>query len=328
MKTLSRLYNAWSLKAPEFPRRLQIETTNRCNSACAMCPILTMTRPKGEMSPALWARLVAELKARPALRRVMLHVMGEPLLHPRFVEMVEELRAQAPHQPVEFSTNGSLLTPPAAERLVLSGVRQINFSLDACTPETHARVRKGLNFDKVTANLAGLIETVARLGQTRPKVLVQLIKMDVNKDEWAAFARRWEEVAAKHPFVRVYLKEQWSWGGYLDSGQAQAEAAQGGLAMPCSFPFDQLDVYWDGTVGFCCLDEDAHLAVGDLNRESLADIWASPRLEEMRRKFKRLDFTGLRCAGCGERLRRRPWSELGERPRAVLRRLGLGRAKA
>lgn len=321
MNLLSKAYAAWNLKAPDFPRRLQIETTNRCNASCAMCPILQMKRPKGDMSWEVWARLVSELKTRPPLRRVMLHVMGEPLLHPDFLKMFRYLREEAPHQPVEFSTNGSVLTGERAEELVEIGLEQLNFSLDACSPETHAKIRKGLNYDKVIANLEGLIETVARSGKNKPRVLVQMIKMDVNREEWPEFERRWTGLAEKYPFFELYIKEQWSWGGYIDSGQAEMEKEKGFLALPCSFPFDQLDVYWDGRVGFCCLDEDAELALGDLNGQSLAEIWNSGRMEEIRRKFKRLDFSGLRCAGCGERLRYRSLAEMGERPRRLLGRL-------
>ena len=321
MNLLSRLYASWNLKAPDFPRRLQIETTNRCNAACAMCPILQMKRAKGDMTWELWAKLVAELKSRPALRRVMLHIMGEPLLHPRFVEMFRYLREQAPHQPVEFSTNGSVLTSDKARELVEVGFEQINFSLDACSPETHAKIRKGLNFDKVMANLEGLIQIVAESGKNRPRILVQMIKMDVNREEWPLFEKRWTGLAEKYPFFELYIKEQWSWGGYIDSGQAQMEQEKGILALPCSFPFDQLDVYYDGSVGFCCLDEDADLAVGDLNEQTLEEIWNSPRMGEIRRKFTKMDFSGLRCDQCGERLRYRSLAEIGERPRRLLRKL-------
>ena len=321
MNLLSRLYASWNLKAPDFPRRLQIETTNRCNAACAMCPILRMTRPKGDMAPELWSKLVAELKERPALRRVILHVMGEPLLHPTFIEYLRELRREAPHQPVEFSTNGSLIDEAPARALLELDLVQINFSLDACSPETHAQIRRGLNFEKIMANLEGLIRLMAEQGRTRPRLLVQLIKMDLNRGEWEAFTKRWQELAAAHEFLELYVKEQWSWGGYIDSGQAKKEQEKGILALPCSFPFDQLDVYWDGRVGFCCLDEEAELEVGDLNRQSLAEIWASAQIKRMRKKFRRLDFEGLRCSGCGERLRFRSLAEIGGRPRRIINRI-------
>ena len=321
MNLLSRAYAAWSLKTPSFPRRLQIETTNRCNAACLMCPILAMSRPKGEMDFSLLDQIAQELAGQPPLRRVILHVMGEPLLNPDFIPMLHHLKRIAPHQPLEFSTNGSVLSQEAAQGIIEAGVEAVNFSLDAASAETYAKIRRGLNFDKVQANLTHFIEAVAASGQNKPRVIVQLIKMDVNQAEWGSFAEEWRARAGERPFVELYVKEQWSWGGYLDSGQAAKERAEGFLALPCGYPFDQLDVYWDGRVGFCCLDEDAELEVGDLKGESLAQVWRSPRLEDYRRRFKRLDFNGLRCADCGERLRYRSWSEMGQRPRRFLRRL-------
>lgn len=321
MDLLSRAYATWSLKTPPFARRLQIETTNRCNASCVMCPSQAMSRPVGEMDFALLDKIAQELAGQPPLRRVILHVMGEPLLNLEFISMIKHLKRIAPDQPLEFSTNGSLLSQEAAQGIIEAGVEAVNFSLDAASAETYAQIRRGLNFAKVQANLTRFIEAVAASGQNKPRVVVQLIKMDINRAEWDSFAEEWQARAGERPFIKLYLKEQWSWGGYLDSGQAAKERAEGGLALPCDYPFDQLDVYWDGRVGFCCLDEDAELEVGHLRTESLAQIWRSPRLEDYRRRFKRQDFSGLRCAGCGERLRYRAWSELGQRPRRFLRRL-------
>lgn len=321
MPIASRLYAAWTLKPTPLPRRLQIETTNRCNAACDMCPILHMRRPKGRMDPALFEKIARELADWPPLRRVILHIMGEPLLNPDFIDLVKILRQTAPHQPVEFSTNGSLLDRSVAEELIGLDLEAINFSLDALNPETHAKIRKGLDFNKIIANLEGFIAAMDASGKTKPEVKVQLIKMDLNRNEWDRFAGHWQEMADQHPFLTVYVKEQWSWGGYLESGQAEFERLKGRLALPCGYPFDQLDVYWDGRVGFCCLDEDADLAVGDVNRQTLAEIWASPEMERMRQKFKKFDFSGLRCAACGERYRYRSWDQVGGRPRRAVAKL-------
>lgn len=321
MPIASRLYAALSMKTPPFPGRLQIETTNRCNAACAMCPILTMERPKGTMDFALFDRICQELAGMPPLRRIILHIMGEPMLNPDLTAMIRHLKKVAPHQPVDFSTNGSLLDAASAREVIESGVEAVNFSIDALNPETHAKIRKGLNFQKVMANLESFIELMAASGKTKPRILIQLIKMDLNRDEWQAFAELWQAKAAEHEFLTVYIKELWSWGGYLESGQAEKERAEGSLALPCGYPFDQLDVYWDGRVGFCCLDEDIDLQVGDVNSQSLAGIWQSAELERIRAKFKRFDFSGLRCATCGERLRYRKWSQVGGRAKKAL---GLG----
>ena len=320
MDLLSRLYARKKLKVPPFPPRLQIETTNRCNAACAMCPILEMDRPKGTMSLELFAKISRELAQVPPLRRIILHIMGEPLLNPDFIDMVRLLRREAPHQPVEFSTNAALLGPDQAEALIEAGVEAINFSLDACTPETHAKIRKGLNYDKVVSNLENFVAALAASGRSKPEIRIQLIRMDANQNEWDDFAARWKE-ADKHDFVKLYIKELWSWGGKLESGLAAKEKAGGGLTLPCDFPFDQLDVYWDGRVGFCCLDQNADLTVGDVNRNSLAQIWRSDRLALMRRRFLRADFTGLRCAGCGERFRRIPFKDIGLTYRARLKKV-------
>ena len=112
------------------PDRMYLESTNVCNLRCVMCPngLGMLTRPKGFMDYDLFTQIIDEMA--PRVKTTTLHIWGEPLLHPRFVEMFRYLREQAPHQPVEFSTNGSVLTSDKARELVEVGFEQINFSLD------------------------------------------------------------------------------------------------------------------------------------------------------------------------------------------------------
>ena len=84
-------------------KRMYLEITNVCNLRCAFCP--GTQRPRRFMTPEEFRQLATRL--RPYGTYLMLHVMGEPLLHPRLAELLDiagELGFR-----VCLVTNGTLL---------------------------------------------------------------------------------------------------------------------------------------------------------------------------------------------------------------------------
>ena len=140
----------------------QIEPTTRCNFTCGFCVGRHM--PQGDLD---WADFQAFLEAYPALEHVELQGEGEPMLHPRFFDMVDACRARAIK--VSIITNGSLLTPERVERLIESGVATVHVSLETTDPDQFRSIRGGL-FAKVEAGVELLMERRARLGRRTPRV--------------------------------------------------------------------------------------------------------------------------------------------------------------
>ena len=65
-------------------KRMYLEITNVCNLRCAFCP--GTQRLRRFMTPEEFRQLATRL--RPYGTYLMLHVMGEPLLHPRLAELL------------------------------------------------------------------------------------------------------------------------------------------------------------------------------------------------------------------------------------------------
>jgi hypothetical protein len=84
-------------------KRMYLEITNVCNLRCAFCP--GTQRPRRFMTPEEFRQLAARL--RPYGTYLMLHVMGEPLLHPQLAELLDI--AGALDFRVCLVTNGTLL---------------------------------------------------------------------------------------------------------------------------------------------------------------------------------------------------------------------------
>lgn len=83
--------------------RAYIEITNVCNLNCSFCP--KTKRTQSFMDVKFFKKVASQVKEY--TNQVYLHVMGEPLLHPKIKEMMgicEEFNLQ-----VNLTTNGTLL---------------------------------------------------------------------------------------------------------------------------------------------------------------------------------------------------------------------------
>ena len=131
--------------------RVYIEPTNRCNLNCLTCIRHSWDEPLGEMSSAVFSRIVESLKAFSVPPSVFFGGHGEPLSHPHIVDMVKELKSVGSF--VELITNGTLLTKPFSKQLIDAGLDMLWVSLDGATPESYTDVRLGAALPEVLKNL-------------------------------------------------------------------------------------------------------------------------------------------------------------------------------
>src|SRR3954464_7171821 len=105
-----------------LPKFVQMEPVGQCNLRCQMCPIQFRRDgppwgPPAFMHFDLYTRLIDQFAG---VKELHLQGLGEPMMHPRFFEMVEY--AVGKGMTVSINSNFSLLTPEKAERLVTSGM--------------------------------------------------------------------------------------------------------------------------------------------------------------------------------------------------------------
>src|SRR5512138_3896528 len=126
----------------ELPTYVQIEPVGQCNLRCEMCPIQFRRDgpPNGPLAFMSWDTFSSLVDGFPELRKLHLQGLGEPMMHPRFFDMVQYAAGRG----VEVTTNSNLtlLNRERAEKLVRSGLETIYFSIDGSTPNTYERIRK------------------------------------------------------------------------------------------------------------------------------------------------------------------------------------------
>jgi len=134
--------------------RIYVEPTNRCNLDCRTCMRHGWEEPLGFMEFSLFEKIVADLSAFPGPPGIFLGGFGEPLSHPRIVDMVQA--AKSIGSETELISNGILLDDSMADRLVAAGLDRIWISIDGASPASYADVRLGDHLPEIIANLERL----------------------------------------------------------------------------------------------------------------------------------------------------------------------------
>jgi putative metalloenzyme radical SAM/SPASM domain maturase len=174
----------------QYPSKLFVETTSRCNLSCFMCVKQTAEGGvrDGDLADTTFARLA---EALPHLDALVLNGVGEPLLHPRIEEFIRLAKGRMPSGSwVGFQTNGVLLSEKRALALAEAGLDRVGLSLDGVTPETFRRVREGGELAAVEGALAALAQARKNSGRSGLRVGVEFVLMRDNLRELPA-ALRW-----------------------------------------------------------------------------------------------------------------------------------------
>jgi cyclic pyranopterin phosphate synthase len=176
------LYDATS--APP-PRSVRISLTDRCDLACLYCRPSRSEHYLEERldDDALRAMIAGLVKA--GVRRIRL-TGGEPLLHPRVVEIVGYI-ARLGVQDLALTTNATRLSD-LARPLRDAGLSRLTVSIDTLDALRFARITRGGDLSKV---LSG-IEAAMAAGFDELKINCVVLRGE-NDDEIEALARfAWE----------------------------------------------------------------------------------------------------------------------------------------
>jgi MoaA/NifB/PqqE/SkfB family radical SAM enzyme len=268
----------------EFPPILIIAVTNVCDMACIHCAHPVMKKAAGYkatfMDPAIHSRIVQETRRFKDQLWVFRYAAdGESILHPKFLDMVEETK-NAGIGPVDLTTNAMALSEEMMKRLLRAPIDVIDVSLDAYSRETYEKIRKRGKFDRVTANLKRLIELRDELGSPT-RIMTSIIQQKEALGEVEAFQAFWGQ----------YVDEVLVRGLNTDLGIVNASETyfvEDLERWPCPQFWKRVTINHRGEVRFCVEDWFNRGPVGNVMEQSIQDIWKSPVYE----RFRALHATG------------------------------------
>lgn len=270
---------------PAFPRQIMVEVANICNHKCKFCAYVKMTRPGQYIDPELFRRIMREAYDLGA-REVGLHGGSEPLTNKKLVEHVAYCR-DIGFEYIYFSTNGALATRERFKALVDAGTSSIKFSVNAGDRETYKEIHGRDDFEKVVANIAFLNEYRKQLDR-QLYLSISFVEIPENASSLPALKERLGPLVDE--IFHVHASNQ--------SGQMMNQAVSPYLPETCQIPFNQVNITREGFLRACCNDYQNNLALFDLNKNSLADGWASEHFRDLRRRHLQDKLEGTLCYSC------------------------------
>lgn len=264
-----------SLESHGFPNYIVIETTNSCNLDCVMCPRGTMKRKVGFMDFALFRKIIDEIEGKTEF--IYLHFFGEPLLHDKLLDFIDYSAGKG--MTVAFSTNGCFLNEEMADLLIASKLDMLIISIDSIAPETYGKIRVHGDYANTMKHIDAFLGKYQKAKPTL-NVALQLIRMNLNEHEVDAFKAKW----AIESGINVVVKSLHNYANQVEGLDALGYKEQVvEKDRRCVENWRSLVVGWDGIVVPCCNDYDYKYPLGDVNKNTLQDIWNSVNMKNMRR---------------------------------------------
>jgi radical SAM protein with 4Fe4S-binding SPASM domain len=263
-------------------KRIYLEISNICNVQCSFCPVVE--KDKKLMSLAEFEETLAQVV--PLAEIVCLHLMGEPLAHPKFTQIIELCDRYGAQ--IDLTTNGLLIQRYKDLIVHSKSVRQVNFSLQAFRDNFPERdmdpyLLPILDFVQLAHNTKPTLYTNLRLwnqGSTDVdsneeifQKIEQYFSVSINRNVEVGI------IKSKKIWNRLYLHfdSRFEWPSFL--------LPHRGTQGRCHGAVNHIGIHADGSVVPCCLDKNAVIQLGNVRDQPLSEILAGDRFVKMREGF-------------------------------------------
>ncbi len=294
-KTFQMQFKQGRLKeADGFPKVVLIDTISFCNLKCSMCVHKKMTRKKGIMKWELLTKIIDEIAENNKNTRVWMVFFGDPFVikraKPSIFDMIRYAKDKGLSD-VVLNSNGCLMDEDAAREVIESGLDSIYFGVDAVKPETYAKLRVGGDYHKTVNNILTLLRLKKEMASDHLEVFVQYVEMDENVDEKEDFIKFWTGQG-----VTTKIRPKISWASLIDVPNLMLNNED---RWPCHWAMQTMSITDTGKVVTCAVDLDARFIAGDVNNQTLKEIW-NGKLKELRQLHSSHRFSELpeNCRDC------------------------------
>ena len=245
---------------------VNIGLTNRCNASCGFCPVKNTQVKREDMSLPMFESIIRQIKDQ-VKSHVSLALFGESTLHPNFNEMVVLAKK---HIPVPLVLYTNLI------------------KIDNCV--------EGLNMlDRVTISIdaTNRAEYIKTKGRDRyEKVLENILKVKTKTVAQFAFLQYASKPKKPRGASMMKLGRYISWGGEVDWNSPAKRKTRD--KTKCGYLDKNMFIASNGDIVICCIDYNHQYVAGNVQNESLQEIWQGERMQYLRENHTQFKM----CINC------------------------------
>lgn len=290
----------------ETPIVYNIETTNKCNMKCQMCPRTTMmTRKIEDINRETFIRVIDQLSPHTSdewvkwkeycekkygifendepsenhfflyviSKVIQLHGYGDPLLDRHMDEYISLLHERGFYS--YFSCNPANINLETTYKMLDAGLDYIKYSIESVNDEIHKKIRgEQSNFSESYENIQKVIKYKE---ENNLNTTIVITMLDLNRNNQQEDYEKLEE-AFKDLDVYLYLKSedcQWYRKDYHGTKSIH-------WSEVCKHPWMTMTIKSNGEATMCMEDYNNEIILGDVNKNTLKEIWDGDKYTQFR----------------------------------------------
>lgn len=242
---------------------IEFNLSGLCNRSCVFCPRADKKAfpniNKG-ISIKLYEGVMKDLSAIDFDGTILYSAFSEPFLYKDLEKLITISRSYCPNAGIEIVTNGDMVTEEKVVRLFKAGLTTLAVSMyDG--PEQMERFKK--------------------------------MKVSLGLDDSQIVLRvRW---LGPEEHFGITLSNR---AGAVNIGKIGVNTLREPLAQACYYPFYQTFIDYDGAVLLCAHDWSRRLIVGNVNEDSILNIWNNGAIKKVRMNLLQDDRRFQPCSVC------------------------------
>jgi radical SAM protein with 4Fe4S-binding SPASM domain len=284
-----------------------IDVSSACNIACKYCvqyetKINSASALKKQvMDYDLYVKIIDDCKSfNNRIKVLYLYGWGEPLINPKFVDMVRYAKAANVANSIATITNGLLLTPEMSNKIINSGLTNLNISIQSMTEQGYYDIcGKKMNY----AEFVGNIKYLYAHKSDNLSIYIKIADVGLqDKAEQQLFYDTYGDICDKI-FVEHIITVRNDAEIYKEENCNSGKGVFGQKLRKtkvCPFLFYRLMICSDGIVVPCNADWYREFVLGDVAQTPLKKIWNSVKLHELWKTHLTQGLAAVPlCSKCG-----------------------------
>jgi len=262
------------------PGSVAIESTILCQGGCTICAnkyVQHYNQRPSVVDPVIVDKIINEIATWGTSIGLTWSHYGEPLLNKNLAEYISYAKTTIGKRVGQQAlfTNGMLLTPVMFETLVNAGLNYCSVSVDGANAQTFEKRRPGLKYDVIVENIKACAALKVEKGF--PCTLrTHFVAGEDNVAEKSEYHRIW----TNYPGIDAV-------SALPDDGRATGKPFEDiSKEEACSSPFSGMFILTSGECVICCQDIHASLVLGNVNEQSLEEIWNGDKYTMVREAHK------------------------------------------